>query len=215
MSCNGKLATGEFTLAVEPGQTWKPVYDRYQILLTDSEGHPCRRPTRYHIDVVRDLPPEIRIDEPKQEAVDVAVGGQLKIHVHASDDFGLRRVALKAEHNGIPLGLPVLLDRMPPEKAFGANGQPYDENYDFVPAKFSLKKGDEVTYWAEADDNKEPKHNHSETARHTIRIVDDGDAGQGQAKQEGGKGDENKQPGDGAAAAGQGTRPERERERRR
>ena len=177
----GKQATGDFTLALDPAQNWKPLYDRYQILFTDSEGHKARHEIQYHIDIDRDYPPEIKIDQPKDETAAVGVNGQLRIHVRASDDFGLRRVALRAECSGRPLDLGVLLDRMAPEKAFT---KPYDDHYDFRPAVLGLHKGDEVTYWAEADDNKEPQPNHVETARRSIRIVDDQDASQGQQNQE-------------------------------
>ena len=98
------------------------------------------------------------------------------------DDFGLRRVAIHAEHNGQPLDLHSHdLDRPPGEPAYS---KPYDTEYDFKPAALGLHNGDVVNYWAEAEDNKEPKPNHVETEHRTIRIVDDQNAGQGQQNPE-------------------------------
>jgi hypothetical protein len=200
MSHHGKQATGEFTLAAsqEQGKAWKPLYDRYQISLPDREHHKAYRPIQYRIDVRRDDPPNIKFDQPQAEIVSVPVKGQLPIQFHITDDFGLRHVALNAEHGGQPLELNVRLDRLPPEKALT---QPFDGKSDFRPAAFGLKKGDEVQYWVEADDNKEPKQNHAETARRTIKIVDDGDSGSGQAKNEQGADGQN-QKGEGQPQQG-------------
>ncbi len=100
MKHSGKQATGGFTLALDPSQKWKPQFDLYQIRFSDTEGHKARHEIQYRVDVDRDYPPEIKIDEPKEEAVAVPVNGQLKLRVHATDDFGLRRVAFHAECNG-------------------------------------------------------------------------------------------------------------------
>jgi hypothetical protein len=170
MTTDGAKATGQFTLALDPDTPGKAQaqYDKYQILFTDIHGHGVRRPVRYHIDVDRDLPPEIEIVEPVQEEVEAPADGQLRIRVRAFDpDFALRRVTLQGEREGHPLDLPVLLDRTKPEKAWP---KPFDGEYVFRPADLKLKAGDLVRYWATADDNKEPRGNHSETAKRTIRV---------------------------------------------
>ena len=43
--------------------------------------------------------------------------------------------------------------------------------YVFRPAALKLLAGDVVSYWATAEDNKEPHSNNSETAHWTIKIV--------------------------------------------
>ena len=174
MTTTGTKATGQFTLALDPDdKAGKAQYDRYQILFTDTDGHKVRRPVQYHIDVDPDLKPEISIDQPQQEEVAVAEDGQLRIRVGASDpDYGLRHVTLQAECNGQNLGLPVLLDRTKPAKALAKRFE--SEPYPFRPAELKLKAGDLVTYWATAEDNKEPRPNHSETAHRTIKIVASG-----------------------------------------
>ena len=108
------------------------------------------------------------------------VDGHLRIRVHAADDFGLRHVALKAERDGHSLDLPLLFDR--PRAAGKGIGTAVRRRIRFSPAELQLKKGDEIKYWAEAEDNKEPQHNRAETPRRTIRIVDDQDAKHGQAE---------------------------------
>lgn len=186
MKSSGTQAAGDFTLALDPAQNWRPLFDRYQLVFCDPADRKFQHPIQYRIDVDRDNPPEITIVDPKEDAAPVGENGQLKIRVHAMDDFGLRHIALHAECDGRQLDLPVLLDRIVPDKAFT---KPYDGDYNFRPAALGLHKGDLVTYWAEAVDNKEPEPNRVETQRRTIRIVDDQAAAQGQQNQ-GQQGDE-------------------------
>jgi len=95
MTATGTKATGHFTLALDSDSHGKALYNSYQILFTDSDGHKVRRPIRYRIDVDPDQPPTIEIVEPSKEEVTVAENGQLQMRVHAFDpDFALRRVTL-------------------------------------------------------------------------------------------------------------------------
>lgn len=174
MTTTGAKATGQFTLRLDSDNKGKAQYDCYQIRFTDTSGNKVRRPIQYHIDVDPDLPPEIEIVEPHQQKVEVAEDGRLSIRVSAFDpDFGLRRVTLHAERGGQNLGLPVLLDRPKPEKAWSKR---FQGEYEFRPADLKLKAGDLVRYWATAEDNKEPRPNQSvfpgpETPQRTIRII--------------------------------------------
>jgi collagen type III alpha len=206
MKSSGTQATGDFTLALDSTQNWRPLFDHYQIIFRDTADRKIQHPIQYHIDVDRDYPPEVKIDEPKEESVAVPENGRVKLSVHATDDYGLRRVAFHAECNGKDLGLPVLIDRVAPDKAFT---KPYDGDCDFRPAELGLHKGDEVKYWAEAEDNKEPRANHAETARRTIRIVDDQEGSQGeknQGQQGSGQGQSGGKPQNGNnSAPGKGT----------
>ncbi|MGO9111878.1 MAG: hypothetical protein ACLP9L_21845 [Thermoguttaceae bacterium] len=187
MTTNGTKATGQFTLALDPDKPGKAQYSGYQILFTGTNGHSVRRPVRYNIDVDRDLPPDIEIVEPRQEEVNVSEDGQLRIRVHAFDpDFALRYVTLQADREGRAegevqaereaqkLGLPVLLDRTKPNKAWP---KPFDGEYIFRPSDWNLKAGDLVRYWATAEDNKEPQANLSKSPQRTIHIVGSGQSG--------------------------------------
>ena len=53
-----------------------------------------------------------------------------------------------------------------------AHEGPWEKSYRFEPADLGLRPGDEVAYWAEAEDNKEPTPGHSETAKRWITIVE-------------------------------------------
>ena len=170
MTATGTKATGHFTLPLypddgnDPDNAGKPPLDCYQILFTNTDGHTVRRPVRYHVDVDRDLKPVIEIVEPRvephQEYISLPEDGQLRIRVHSFDpDFALRHVTLQARREAQAgreaenLGLPELLNRTKPDKAMP---KPFDGEYIFRPADLKLKAGDQVTYWATAEDNKEP-----------------------------------------------------------
>ena len=97
----------------------RPQHDSYQLLFTDAKDRGNTRPIRYRIDVVRDLPPEVKFTSPDQEESQVAEDGRLEIGVWAQDpDFALRRVLLRAERDGRSLPIQPLLSRVAPEPAF-------------------------------------------------------------------------------------------------
>ena len=82
------------------------------------------------------------------------------------------------ECDGRSLSIPPLLAKEPPELAFSGE---FRGSYSFEPAKLGLKAGDHVAYWAEAEDNKEPTANRSETGRRTIVVAAVGDGQQSAA----------------------------------
>ncbi len=173
MEAAGKTASGTLTLALDADDPTKPQHESYQVLFTDAQGRGNNRPIRYRIEVVRDRPPEVKFAAPEQEEVQVPVDGQLEIGVWAQDpDFGLRRVAIRAERDGASLPIPPLLACPAPEKAWE---KIFQKTYTFKPAGLGLKAGDRVTYWAEAEDNKEPVANHAETAGRRLITVIAGD----------------------------------------
>ena len=168
MDSSGKTAIGQFTLRLDPQDPAKAQYECYKVLFTDVNGRTNRRPVRYNIEVVRDAPPEIQIVQPTEEEVKLPLDGELVIHVKANDDFALRRVVIKAETSGRSLSIRPLLDDPRSGKAVHST---CDKEYVFRPAVLGLKAGDRVTYWAEADDNKEPQAGHSETGKKVIEIL--------------------------------------------
>ncbi len=169
MDAADKTATGTVTLAMDADDPTKPQHDSYQLLFTDAKDRGNTRPIRYRIDVIRDLPPEVKFTSPEQEESQVTEDGRLELGVWAQDpDFGLRRVLLRAEHDGRSLPIPPLLSKISPESAFP--GQ-FQKTYSFQPAALGLKAGDRVAYWAEAEDNKEPTANHAETGRRVITVI--------------------------------------------
>ena len=78
MTAAGKTATGTLTLAYGPDDPSKPQHESYQLLFTDVKGHGNTRPIRYRIDVIRDLPPEVKFTSPEQEEVQVPADGGWK-----------------------------------------------------------------------------------------------------------------------------------------
>ncbi len=168
MPVDGRAATGQFTLRLDPNDPSRGEYDCYQLRFSDPKGRENERPIRHRIDVIRDLPPEVRVVEPQQEEVNVAASGGLDIKVRADDpDFALRRVTLQAECGGRALPIRPLLDKRKP--AAGWQGE-FSATYDFRPARLGLKDGDRVTYWVAADDNKEPTAGHTASRKQRITI---------------------------------------------
>jgi hypothetical protein len=166
MQSDGQTATGQFTLGF--ASDGRPEFDSYQILFSDSQGRTNRRPVRYQVEVIRDLPPEVQILSPKEEEVSVPLDGRLAIGVRAEDDFALRRVAVAAEREGRRLPIPPLLSREKPQQPWQGV---FQKEYVFQPAALGLKAGDRIKYWAEADDNKELKPNHVETSPRTLHVT--------------------------------------------
>ena len=169
MSAEDRKATGRFTLRMMPDDPTRPEHDFYQLRFTDKNHRENRRPIRYNIEVLRDLPPEVQIVEPQRDVTNVTEDGKLEIRIRAEDpDFGLRRIALHAEQGKQILNITPLLDKTSPEKPYIGE---FQGKFEFEPKKFNLKAGDRVAYWAEAEDNKEPTPNLTATGKQWIVVV--------------------------------------------
>jgi hypothetical protein len=166
---DGKKATGQFTLRLDRDNASRPEHDCYQLRFTDAAGRENRRPIRHAIEVIADRLPEIHLVDPPSENVQLPENGKLTLKVHAADpDFALRRVSVRAVCGGKSLPIEPLLDRRSPEPPHQGS---FEGAYDFEPARLSLKAGDQVIYWAEAEDNKTPVPGRSRTTQRTITIV--------------------------------------------
>jgi hypothetical protein len=169
MDARDRAATGRFTLHMLPDDPTRAEHDFYQLRFTDINHRGNRRPIRYNIEVLRDLPPVVQIVDPQKDETSLPLDGKLEIRIRAEDpDFGLCRVALRAELEKQSLKIPPLLDAAPPEKPTGGL---FRGKYEFDPKKFNLKPGDRVAYWAEAEDNKEPSPNLTATGKQWIVVV--------------------------------------------
>ncbi len=169
MKVDGRMATGNLTLRLQSDGTAKPEYDAYQLRFRDLQGRENVRPIRHRIDVVRDLPPDVLVLAPEAKEVQVAEDGKLDIRLRAEDpDFGLRGVMLRAERDGRGLLIDPLLTRVKPEKPVPGE---YLATYTFTPSRWGLKAGDEIQYWVEAEDNKEPVANRTASEKRWIKIV--------------------------------------------
>lgn len=160
-----RTASGSFVLELKDGQ---PMAKGYQIRFVDRSGHENPQPIRHSIEIVPDLPPEIEMLAPAKDEVSLPVNGALAISLRAADrDFKLRRVKLFFERRGAQLKEETLLD--------SAWSGVFKDAYVFEPAKLALadlKPGDEISYWAEARDNRAPVANHAETVKYRIKLVE-------------------------------------------
>ncbi len=187
MSSDGRTAVGRFTLRLDPNDPSRPEYDSYQIRFFDAQGRPNVRPIPHRIEVIRDLPPSVELLRPQQENASVPVNGKLDIAVRAEDpDFGLRRVAIRARHNGRSLLIKPLLEKRMPAAAWPGE---FSATYAFEPARLGLRVGDRVEYWVEAEDNKEPVAGIAAGPKQWITVVDAESATQSGGKSSGQQGD--------------------------
>jgi hypothetical protein len=182
MSTEGRTALGQLTLRLDPRDISRPEYNSYQLRFADVQGRDNQQPIRHRIEVIRDLPPDVQLVEPREAEVPLALSGKLPIKTLAEDpDFGLRRVRLRVEHEGRSLRIVSLLEKRKPEKAWpGA----FTGSYTFEPARLGLKAGDRVEYWAEAEDNKEPTPGQSASRKQWITIVGPDQTRQSRSKSE-------------------------------
>ncbi len=170
MKVDDRQAIGTFTLRLDPNDPARPQHDNYQLRFVDTEGRANPRPIRHRVEVIRDLPPEVALLEPREQQVRVAADGQLTIRVRAEDpDFGLRRVSLRAVSGGRDLKLKPLLAESAGGPGFRGT---FTGEFEFRPRQFALKPGDRVLYWAEAEDFRQPNPGRGETDRRWLEVVE-------------------------------------------
>ena len=142
----GQEAKATFRLALQDDRR-TPEHACYHLVFKNEQGQQNPQPVRHQIEVTRDLPPEIQFVAPKQDELDLPLGGAVNLEIVANDpDFALRRVQLSATSGKEPLLDKRLLDETRP-------GQ-FGKKIRFEPLKLGLKVGDVVEYWAAAEDNK-------------------------------------------------------------
>jgi hypothetical protein len=163
MRAEGQGATISFRLGMkEDRQT--PEHTSYQLVFKNAAGQQNPQPVRHQIEVIRDLPPEIRIAAPSKEDLELPLDAATQIEVVANDpDFALALVKLSATVGGAPLVDQLLLNEV-------RSGQ-FVRKFRFEPRKHKLKVGDVVEYWATAEDSKQPMPNRVDTAKRRLRIV--------------------------------------------
>ncbi|MGE0606764.1 MAG: hypothetical protein AB7O62_06525 [Pirellulales bacterium] len=164
MSIVGETATASFPLRLR-AESDKPEHGSYLIRFTNERGHENPQPVRHTIEIVRDLPPEITFIAPADSQIELPRNGAAAIGVKARDlDYALSRVALQLELRDKPLSTETLLAE--------THAGEFRGQFLFDASKYPLKPGDEVLYFAEAEDNKNPPANSVRTLRQRIKIVD-------------------------------------------
>lgn len=148
LEASGTEASGSFVLELA-GDRATSKYGSYQITFMTEAGHAGQHPAQHTIDVIRDLPPEVEILTPTEQAITVPANGEQVVEVRAVDaDFALSRVSLKLTRGAAELAEEILLN-----PAQGHVGQSVSK-FKFRPAAYKLQAGDEVVLWAIAADNR-------------------------------------------------------------
>jgi hypothetical protein len=189
MQVEGTKATVSFPL-VWNDNLRRGEHESYQLRFRNEDGHENPKPIRYSIEVIRDLPPEVEFVEPELDpAKDLVVppGKPVRFTVQAGDpDFKLAVVKFHARRDRTPLVDDSLL-------AESRSGQ-FHRDYLLDLKRLEVKPGEQIEFWAAADDNREPTANHSETPHYRLRIASPDDKENAQNKENTGQPDQNRQP---------------------
>lgn len=135
---------------------------RYQVVLTAQNGLIDANPAIFTIRFTPDLTPTIQVVYPKQQRLDMTASGTVPLHFKVSDDYGLAKIAVRAQSNraetwdtifqlGTQEGTKELENKYPLDLSkiqatvAAAPGTP--------PEKRSLQKGDVVVVKLYAEDN--------------------------------------------------------------
>jgi len=169
MRAEGRVAKGELALALDDDPAREPRW--YQIRFAESESGDNREnvePVRHQIEVFADRGPTVRLIDPPADRATVPLDGMVELTLEAADpDFALRRAGIGGECQSRRLPIAALLDRPAPRQ--GHEGK-FKATYRLRPAELGLQVGDEVLYWAEAEDNREPKRNRAETDSRWLKV---------------------------------------------
>ena len=170
MQWSGDEAQCTFTIQLDEARR-RSRFSVYRIRFLSTERQVNPQPVLHRIEAIPDLPPEIEILTPEKDHIQVPENGRQKLEVRAIDpDFGLHRMRLRGVSGGQSLMDEVLLDE--PD---GYSGQAL-ETYDFQPQRLGLVAGDQLTWWALAEDNRTGPDgaaaaNVTKTRNYTITIV--------------------------------------------
>jgi hypothetical protein len=172
MAASGRKASTTFALNLKPHpivpnrSSDVPEHDKYQLGFDNLKGAVNEQPIRYRIQVTPDLPPEIRFTQPDvapEQEQNLAEGATMLLVLEASDpDFQLAQITLIAERKGTR----IFQDKLLAESRKGR----VRPQFVLDSKRYALKNGDEIVYWAEAKDNKDPNPNVTETPRYKLRI---------------------------------------------
>lgn len=183
---NPRLATFEFrldwkrtstVLRTADAEEKVPALTSYRLLSVDVDGQRNRDARDYSVETLADVPPTIRWESAPESGSTAALNDALRFQVWAEDpDFGLRAVRLRtairdldegasaARATPAPIELPLRSRSAKP--GVGSNVL----SGAFVPAELGFQVGDEIEYWVEALDSKEPEANAAATEKLLIVV---------------------------------------------
>ena len=142
-------------------------FRNYVLVFDSADGGSPPQPIEYHIEVVRDQPPQVAFVEPVAEPEKeqpLGTQGTLPLKIDAHDpDFKLAEVKLLIERDGKKLAEHRLLKEPRAGRLLVST---------VLDAKaLNVHVGELIHYSAIAVDNKQPKPNETRTAKYAVRIV--------------------------------------------
>ncbi len=188
---NPRLATFEFrldwkrtssVLRSADAEEKVPTLTSYRLLSIDVDGQRNRDARDYSVETLADVPPTIRWESVPESGATVPLNDALRFQVWAEDpDFGLRAVRLRTAIRDLdegasaaratpePIDLPLRSRSARPGVDYSTGPTPFVGpnvlSGALVPAQLGLQVGDEIEYWVEALDSKEPEANVAATEK--------------------------------------------------
>ncbi|MGE3317279.1 MAG: hypothetical protein AB7O26_19350, partial [Planctomycetaceae bacterium] len=119
----------------------------YHVQCRNEKGESDPEPILYSVRIRADQPPDVALVSPKGD-LERPANAIIPLVIDARDpDFKLRRINLRIEKDGEELIGPAV---------FEGNQQSHQGSFDWNLGAMSLKTGDTISYWIEAQDNKQP-----------------------------------------------------------
>ena len=160
---DGQYLTADWTLEFRKDGTFARYF---HIECTTAAGESDPLPTVYPIKIQPDQRPDVSLLHPTQD-LERAANATVPLLVKAADpDFQLRFVTLRVEKGGEEIHSAALLDSEQPT---------FDGTHDLKLQDLQnsgVNPGDEILYWIEARDNKQPHGNRTTTPRLKIKITE-------------------------------------------
>ncbi|MBQ7028961.1 MAG: hypothetical protein IJN32_01830, partial [Thermoguttaceae bacterium] len=193
---NPRLATFEFrldwkrtssVLRTADAEAKVPALTSYRLLSIDVDGQRNRDARDYSVETLADLPPTIRWESAPESGSTAALNDALRFQVWAEDpDFGLRSVRVRTAIRDLdegasaaratpePIETPLRSPSAQPGADYSTGPTPFVGpnvlSGAFVPAELGFQVGDEIEYWVEAVDSKEPEANVAATEKLLIVV---------------------------------------------
>lgn len=164
---NGLSATVDILLRLPREKSAAMALDSYRIRVWDADGNENPDPITYPVRIIRDLPPEVTMIQPRELTKELPINAQQLVEIAAIDpDYGLRRVELVWQRGADQPKTEILWSA---EK--GERGNRVAE-YRFRPEKLGLRVGDRVQVSAAALDNREDADGNYEPNRMVSQPVE-------------------------------------------
>lgn len=157
---DGTKLQAEWKLEIRSDGTY-PFF--YRIFCTSTTGESEPNPSMYSVKIRPDQPPEIVLRDPKTD-LELPANAIVPMVIEARDpDFRLRYINIKVEKDGSSIIGPEIYE---------GNDQQFKTTFKWNLKDYHFRPKETITYWLQAQDNRQPIANTSNTARLRIRIVD-------------------------------------------